>query len=65
MNGITEFAVTHLAANRIEIRCDHRNVRSQRVAERCGFQREGTLRNQGVDTSGELTDICLYAKTAL
>lgn len=65
VNGITMFADEYLQANRIEIRCDAINVRSRRVAERCGFHREGILRNQGVDTSGNLKDIWLYAKVRL
>lgn len=34
LNGITSFAINHLEANRIEIRCSSGNVASIRVAER-------------------------------
>jgi ribosomal-protein-serine acetyltransferase len=62
VNGITAFADDYLGANRIEIRCDRRNERSQNVAERCGYHLEAILRNQGIDTSGQIKDILLYAK---
>jgi RimJ/RimL family protein N-acetyltransferase len=41
----------NLGANRIEIRCDDRNERSARVAERLGFKLDGTLRcdSRGMD----------------
>jgi RimJ/RimL family protein N-acetyltransferase len=45
VEGITNFAIHELQANRIEIRCDTRNVRSARVAERLGFTKEGILRS--------------------
>jgi ribosomal-protein-serine acetyltransferase len=65
VNGITSFAATHLAVNRIEIRCDARNHRSRRVAERCGFHLETVIRNDRLDMSGNLSDTCLYAKVRL
>jgi ribosomal-protein-serine acetyltransferase len=65
VNGITAFAATYLAANRIEIRCDVRNHRSRRVAERCGFHLETVIRNDRLDMSGNFSDTCLYAKVRL
>lgn len=41
VHGITDFAIQHLHANRVEIRCDSRNTRSAKVAERAGFTLEG------------------------
>jgi ribosomal-protein-serine acetyltransferase len=46
-------AVTALAAkgfamgfHRVEIHCDPRNIKSRKVARRCGFMKEGILREQ-------------------
>ena len=44
---------------------DDRNVRSWRVAERCGFVLEGVLRQQSLTPDGEPRDMRIYAKTAL
>lgn len=62
VEGITRFAVERLRANRIEIRCDARNTRSSRVAERAGFTLEGTLRAARTGVDGRLTDSRVYAK---
>ena len=59
---LTAFAFEHLKAKRVEIRCDEGNERSWRVAERCGFQLEGTLRNDSRGTNGEVRSTRVYAK---
>jgi RimJ/RimL family protein N-acetyltransferase len=58
---LTDFAFEELAANRVEIRCDPRNVRSRRVAERLGFVCEGCLRNSRRDPRGRARDTLVYA----
>lgn len=63
VRGITVFAFQILKANRIEIKCDERNTRSKRVAERLGFQLEGILRNYQLDVNGQLENVCIYAMT--
>ena len=60
--SITQFAIQQLQANRIEIRCDSRNTRSIRVAERLGFTNEGFLRNEKCDVNGILRDTIIFAK---
>ncbi len=62
VRGITRFAFEELGANRLEIRCDARNERSARVAERCGFRLEGRLRDNELDNSGELRDTLIFAR---
>lgn len=62
VNGITDFAVRELGANRIEIRCDSRNERSRKVAERAGYTLEAVLRGDECDVSGELSDTLVFAK---
>src|SRR6185369_2179762 len=56
VNGITQFAFDVLAAERLEIRCDTRNIRSAAVARRAGYTLEGTLRRDSRDPKGELRD---------
>ncbi len=50
-----------LAGVRLELRCDARNDRSRRVAERLGFLQEGRLRNDSRDPSGQLRDTLVFA----
>ncbi len=49
---------------RIEIRCDAKNIRSRRVAERADFTLEGILRSECRNPQGELRDTCVYARVA-
>ena len=58
---LTRAAFEHLGANRVEIRCDARNARSRRVAERCGYMLEGTLRRNALTTDGEMRDTLVFA----
>ena len=60
--AITKFAFENLGAKRVEIRCDLKNVRSQRIPNRLGFRWEGTLRNNSLSPSGELQDTLVFAK---
>jgi len=62
VNGITDFAITQLQANRIEIRCDSLNARSIQVAVRTGFTLEGTLRCDDRRTDGSLMNTMVFAK---
>ena len=48
-------------AERIEIRCDDRNIGSAAVAERAGFTLEAILRNHARDNAGGLRNTRIYA----
>ena len=61
VGGITRFAFDALAANRLEIRCDKLNERSRRVAERCGYELEGALRNNSRRVDGALGVTLLFS----
>ena len=62
VHAIAGFAFDILHARRVEIRADELNYRSWRVAERCGFELEGTLRNEVVDEVGNPRNLRIYAQ---
>lgn len=57
---LLQYGFEVLMLNRIEIRCGVENVRSQRVPERLGFTKEGTLR-QVENIRGHFIDHYLYS----
>jgi len=61
VRGLTVLAFEILKAKRVEIRCDMRNVRSRKVAERLGYKLEGVLRNHRIAVDGKVEDTCVYA----
>ncbi len=61
---LAALALGPLAARRVEIRCDPRNTRSRAVAERCGFELEGILRNEALGVDGHPRDTCVYSRIA-
>jgi RimJ/RimL family protein N-acetyltransferase len=60
VTAMTRFAIDALKVARVEIRTDEKNLRSRRVAERAGFEHEGTLRNESRE-SGELRSTAIYS----
>lgn len=62
VQAITAFAIEKLNANRIEIRCDERNIQSANVAKRSGFTLEGILRNDACATDGSLRNTMVFAQ---
>lgn len=58
---LTAHAFDTLEAQRLVIRCDARNIRSRRVAERQGFVLEGRSRNFERDPAGDLVDSLTFA----
>jgi RimJ/RimL family protein N-acetyltransferase len=62
VEGITEFAFTHLNAKRVFIRCDKDNIASANVARRAGFELEGTLRHSGRKHNGDLRDSLYFSQ---
>ncbi|WP_172194334.1 GNAT family N-acetyltransferase [Saccharibacillus qingshengii] len=62
VHGLTRFAADELGANRVEIRCDDRNVRSAAVAVRAGFALEGVLRSWRREEDGTLVNDKVFAK---
>jgi RimJ/RimL family protein N-acetyltransferase len=63
VKAITSFGFDYLLARRIEIRCDERNERSRRVAERAGYRLEAQFPNDAVSPSGQLRTTLIFALT--
>jgi RimJ/RimL family protein N-acetyltransferase len=59
---LERFAFDFLKARRVEIRVDDRNEKSWRIPERLGYMLEGVLRNDNLNTSGEVRSTRVYAK---
>ena len=55
VRGTLRFLFEHLRAHRVCLRCDETNVRSRRVAERCGMVLEGHLRGNKRNPDGTIT----------
>jgi RimJ/RimL family protein N-acetyltransferase len=55
-----DFVFEHLRAHRVSLHCDETNVRSARVAERCGFTLEGRIREDKRAPDGRFTDTLCY-----
>lgn len=62
IRGISDFALNELDASRVFLTTDERNERSWRLAERAGFEYEGTLRNERFDLEGKLRNTRVYAR---
>jgi RimJ/RimL family protein N-acetyltransferase len=60
---LTEWALGELELERVELRISPDNVASVRVAERCGFVREGVLRSLHFK-QGLRADIAVYSRLA-
>ncbi len=61
--ALTGFAFAELGARRVWCLCDEENVRSWRVAERLGFDHEGTLKSERCDPDGTRRSMRVYATT--
>ncbi|MEO6276785.1 GNAT family protein [Roseateles sp.] len=59
---LTALAFDRLGARRVEIRCDARNLKSRAVAQRCGFELEGVLRNEALGVDGAPRDTAVYSR---
>lgn len=63
VRGLTVFAFEILKANRVEICCDQKNIKSRKIAERLGYRLEGIFRNYRLTVDNQLEDTCVYAMT--
>jgi RimJ/RimL family protein N-acetyltransferase len=60
IKALTDIAFQEIAANRVEIRCDARNIPSRRVAELAGYRLEAELRSDDRANDGSLRDTVIY-----
>lgn len=60
VHGCLAFIFEHLNAHRISLECDDTNVRSRRVAERCGMRLEAHFRENRRWPDGALTGTLHY-----
>ncbi|HEY6410544.1 MAG TPA: GNAT family N-acetyltransferase [Ktedonobacteraceae bacterium] len=58
---LTNYAFTSLAAKRVEVHCDERNVRSAAIPRRLGFVQEARLRNHMAAPDGSLRTTLVFA----
>jgi len=54
------FVFERLGAHRVRLECDDTNLRSLRVAERCGFVREGHVRENRKHSDGSISGTLHY-----
>jgi RimJ/RimL family protein N-acetyltransferase len=57
------FIFNQLMATRLRLECDDTNSRSYRVAERCGMNKEGHLRENKRNADGSISGTLLYGLT--
>jgi RimJ/RimL family protein N-acetyltransferase len=62
---LTRYAFEELAALRVYLRIDDRNLASVRVAQRLGFQKEALIHNDTRANDGTLRDTCIYTMFSL
>ncbi|MDB5857744.1 MAG: family N-acetyltransferase [Ramlibacter sp.] len=62
VTALCGYAFAQLRAVRVELIVDEDNLASRRVADRCGFQLEGTLRSDRRAPDGTLRNTCVYAR---
>jgi len=62
--ALADYAFAHARVARLELITDEQNLRSRRIAERCGFRLEGVLVHDRRAPDGTLRNTCMYARTA-
>jgi len=55
-----QFVFEQLGAHRVRLECDDTNLKSSRVAERCGFMKEGHVRENRKNPDGSISGTLHY-----
>ena len=63
VNALTEYAFETLKGRRVEIRIDPEHLKSQKVAERCGYKLEAILKMNDVRPDGTVRDTYVYSRS--
>ncbi|MDB5262880.1 MAG: family acetyltransferase [Adhaeribacter sp.] len=63
LQALIRFAFKQLSVNKLYLRCALQNQRSAELAERCGFRREGLIRQDFRDNTRQLIDVYYYGLT--
>ncbi|MEX3621344.1 GNAT family N-acetyltransferase [Viridibacillus arvi] len=58
---LLKFAFEQLSVNRVQIKTDHENKRSQAAIERLGAKKEGILRNHMIRPNGTIRNTIIYS----
>jgi RimJ/RimL family protein N-acetyltransferase len=64
LTAIIKFCFEELMMNRLFLRVITKNDKSFRLAEKCGFKKEGNLRNDHRTYNGDLVDLFIYGLTS-
>ncbi len=60
--ALADHALQQLNASRVFLTTDEKNIASCKLAERAGFELEGTLRNERHNLQGELRNTRIYSR---
>ena len=60
----TNYCFNEFQFKKLFLRTHQSNVSARRIAEKCGFEIEGTIRRDYKTTSGQLVDLIYYGKLA-
>jgi RimJ/RimL family protein N-acetyltransferase len=61
IHALTQYAFETLKAKRVEIRCDEDNLKSRKVAKRCGYELEALLKMSELKADGSVRNTCIYS----
>ncbi|MQR01612.1 GNAT family N-acetyltransferase [Glaciimonas soli] len=61
VSALAQYAIENLSANRVFLTTDEKNLASWRLAERIGFELEGTLRQDRKNLQGHLRNTRVYS----
>jgi RimJ/RimL family protein N-acetyltransferase len=61
---LADHALRDLSASRVFLTTDEQNIASWRLAQRAGFELEGTLRNERLNLAGRLRNTRVYSRIA-
>jgi len=62
MQLFLEYSFAHFGFKKIFLRTHQSNIAAQQVADKCGFELEGTIRMEYKTTAGEIVDLKYYGR---